>query len=82
MWAVALPQVLYRGAMAPLLTLVGLLIFGVGMFVMYKTRSVRPAWKNPDLAHPYLYDGAPEMPAVPRPPWPVDGDGNPIEEHR
>ncbi|AKC41028.1 hypothetical protein GR01_01145 [Mycobacteroides chelonae] len=66
----------------PLLTLVGLLIFGVGMFVMYKTRNVRPAWKNPDMPHPYLYGGAPEMPATPRPPWPVDEDGNPIEERR
>lgn len=68
--------------MSAWLTLVGLLIFGVGMFVMYKSRNVRPSWKNPDMPHPSLYGGVPEMPAVPRPPWPVDEDGNPIEERR
>lgn len=71
---------LYLDAMAPLLTLVGLLVFGIGMFVMYRTRNVRPGWKNPDMPHPSLYGGAPAMPAVPRPPWPVDEDGKPVEE--
>lgn len=32
---------------APLLTLIGLFIFGVGMFVIYRTRNVRPTWKTP-----------------------------------
>ncbi|MDO2967944.1 hypothetical protein [Mycobacteroides abscessus] len=67
---------------APLLTLIGLFIFGVGMFVIYRTRNVRTTWKNPDMPHPYLYGGAPEMPAVPRPPWPVDEDGGDPAERR
>lgn len=35
---------------APLLTLIGLFIFGVGMFVIYRTRNVRPTWKKPRYA--------------------------------
>ncbi|WP_239001653.1 MULTISPECIES: hypothetical protein [unclassified Mycobacteroides] len=46
---------------------------------MYKSRGIRPTWRNPYLPHPLLWRGAPDMPEVPRPPWPIDEDGNPID---
>lgn len=81
MWAVALPQVLYLGAMALLLTLIVLLALGGVMYAMYKGRS---AW-GPALGG--LATGDPDSlntrlqaeRAVPRPPWPIDEHGNPIE---
>lgn len=67
--------------MAPLLTLVGLLIIGVALYAMYKSRN---AWGN---ALGGLASGYPDSlnsrllaeRAVPRPPWPIDEDGNPID---
>lgn len=73
--------VLYLGAMAPLLTLLALLVFGVMLYVGYRRRNLpsRRAWRNPYMPHPYLWRGSPDWPATPRPPWPVDEDGNPID---
>ncbi|WP_081271851.1 hypothetical protein [Mycobacteroides immunogenum] len=67
--------------MAPLLTLLGLLIFGVGMFVMYKGRNFSPNWRSPyGTGYPdSLNAGLQAERAVPRPPWQVDEDGSPIE---
>lgn len=67
--------------MAPLLTLLGLLIFGGAMYAIYKGRN---AWGpalgglatgDPDSLNPRLLAEH----AVPRPPWPIDEDGNPID---
>ncbi len=68
--------------MAPQLTLFGLLIVGVGMIVMYKSRNLRPKWRSPyGTEHPdSMNAGLQAECAVPRPPWPIDDDGNPIDE--
>lgn len=69
------------GAVAPLLTLGIFLFLGVMMYVAYRQRkqpSRRP-WRNPYMPHPYLWRGAPDWPHTPRPPWPTDEDGNPID---
>ncbi|CPS01406.1 Uncharacterised protein [Mycobacteroides abscessus subsp. bolletii] len=67
--------------MAPLLTLLGLLIFGVGMFVMYKGRNFSPKWRSPyGTGYPDSLNADLQAErAVPRPPWRVCEDGNPIE---
>lgn len=73
---------LYRDAMAPLLTLLALLALGGAMYATYKGRN---AW-GPALGG--LATGDPDSlnarlqaeRAVPRPPWPIDEDGNPINE--
>ncbi|MDO3245835.1 hypothetical protein P5V67_12005 [Mycobacteroides abscessus subsp. abscessus] len=68
--------------MAPLLTLLALFILGGAMYGMYKGRS---AWGSalgglatgdPDSLNARLQAER----AVPRPPWPIDGNGNPIDE--
>ncbi|AWG63406.1 Uncharacterised protein [Mycobacteroides abscessus subsp. abscessus] len=67
--------------MAPLLTLLGFLIFGAGMFVMYKGRNFSPKLRSPyGTGYPdSLNAGLQAERVVPRPPWRVDEDGNPIE---
>lgn len=69
---------------ALLLTLGMFLFFGVTMYVAYRQRKLpsRRPWRNPYMPHPYLWRGAPDWPDTPRPPWPIDEDGNPVEEHR
>ncbi|CPR81796.1 Hypothetical protein ERS075629_00786 [Mycobacteroides abscessus] len=71
----------YRSAMAPLLTLGMFLFFGLMMYIAYRQRKQprRPLWRNPYMPSPYLWRGAPDWPDTPRPPWPVDDDGNPID---
>lgn len=66
-------------AMSALLTLLGLFVFGVALFVMYKGRNLSPNWRSP---HGTGYSesmnaGLQAERAVPRPPWPVDEDDNP-----
>ncbi|WP_234803868.1 hypothetical protein, partial [Mycobacteroides immunogenum] len=71
----------YGGAMALLLTLAVLLVVGGAMYGMYRGPS---SWGSalgglatgdPDSLNPRLQAER----AVPRPPWPIDADGNPIE---
>ncbi|WP_078326569.1 hypothetical protein [Mycobacteroides salmoniphilum] len=68
--------------MAPVLTLLVLLVLGGAMYGMYRGRS---SWGpalgglatgDPDLLNPRLQAER----AVPRPPWPIDEDGNPVDE--
>ncbi|WP_078291592.1 hypothetical protein [Mycobacterium sp. D16R24] len=68
--------------MSALLTLVVLLILGGAMYAIYKGRN---AWGaalgglatgDPDSLNARLQAER----AVPRPPWPIDEDGNPVNE--
>ncbi|SLE63561.1 Uncharacterised protein [Mycobacteroides abscessus subsp. massiliense] len=72
---------LYVWDVAPLLTLGMFLFFGLMMYVAYRQRKQprRRLWRNPYMPSPYLWRGAPDWPDTPRPPWPVDDDGNPID---
>lgn len=69
------------GAVALLLTLGIFLFCGAMMYVAYRQRKLpsRRPWRNPYMPHPYLWRGAPEWHDTPRPPWPIDEDGNPID---
>ncbi|WP_078321946.1 hypothetical protein [Mycobacteroides chelonae] len=67
--------------MAALLTLLAFLVLGGAMYAIYKGRN---AWGpalgglatgDPDSLNPRLMAER----AVPRPPWPVDEAGNPID---
>ncbi|PVA15350.1 hypothetical protein D2E64_21730 [Mycobacteroides abscessus] len=73
----------YGGAMSLLLTLAVLLVLGGAMYGVYRGRS---SWGpalgglatgDPDSLNPRLQAER----AVPRPPWPIDEDGNPIERN-
>ncbi|WP_235680605.1 hypothetical protein [Mycobacteroides abscessus] len=67
--------------MAPLLTLGIFLVFGVILYVGFRghNQPSRRPWRNPYMPHPYLWRGAPDWPDTPRPPCPIDEDGNPID---
>lgn len=65
--------------MSALLTLLGFFIFGVALLVMYKARNLSPKWRSPQgTGYPESMNAGLQAERVmPRPPWPVDGDGNP-----